>query len=96
MVFRPISGLFVVLPKVSCFKHPLNKSTTLSNHCLVAYLSHGSDKNNMIIRDSTTQKILDRSFFFLMGFYSNCTEFSHLCEYKWKLKSCQGVPAWRS
>ena len=64
-VFRPISGLPVVLPKVSCFKRPLNTSTTFSNHCLVAYLTHGSDKNNMIIRDSTTQKILDHSLFFL-------------------------------
>ena len=63
-VFRPISGLPVVLPKVSCFKRPLNQSTTLSNHCLVAYLSHGSDKNNLIVRDSTTQKILDHFFFF--------------------------------
>ena len=62
-VFRPISGLPVVLPKVSCFKRPLSKYTTLSNHCLVGYLTHGSDKNNLIVRDST---IL--FFFFFYGF----------------------------
>ena len=53
-----------MLPKVSFFNRLLNKSTTLSNHFLAAYLTHGSDQNNMIIRDSTTQKILDHSFFF--------------------------------
>ena len=70
-VFRPISGLPVVLPKVLCFKRPLSKYTTLSNHCLVGYLTHGSDKNNLIVRDSTTQKILDHSnfLFFFIYFY---------------------------
>ena len=55
-----------MLPKVACFKFPLDQSTTLSNHGLVAYLTHRSNKNNLIARDSTTQTY---STIFFTGFY---------------------------
>jgi len=74
-VFRPIFGLHVVLPKVACFKRPLNQSTTLSNHCLLAYLTHGSDKNNLIVCDSTTQKILETIF---SSFFLRVSTIKHL------------------
>ena len=68
-VFRTISGLPIVFPKVSCFKRTLNQSTTLSNHFIVEYLTHGSVKNNLIVLVSTTQKILDHSLFLFFLFF---------------------------